>query len=157
MNADQYNNWKTLSLGLGAHGYPTLTPARRAKLLAAIEDCLQEVACEGLDRVGTWDSGVRIDERCWSESVSSLVNDYLDAHRYAVGEPGGVRRGRFGTMLMACVRAGFDVAVAPSGGVVGFTVGDLRRIFDGALPDWVAGWFSPALAPSVPSEAGVWL
>jgi hypothetical protein len=36
-----------------------------------------------------------------------------------------------------CVRAGFDCAVKPSMGVLGFTAGDLRRMYPEGVPDWV--------------------
>ena len=45
-----------------------------------------------------------------------------------------------------CVRAGCDMAAEPSAGVVGFTVGDLRKMWaPRELPDWVTeGWTGEA-------------
>ena len=39
--------------------------------------------------------------------------------------------------VSCCIRAGFDCAVSPSMGVVGFTAGDLRRMYPKGVPDWV--------------------
>ena len=39
--------------------------------------------------------------------------------------------------VMCCVRAGLDLASAPSAGVVGFTVCDLRKMYPEGIPDWI--------------------
>lgn len=36
-----------------------------------------------------------------------------------------------------CVRAGLDVAVSPSAGVVGFTAGDIRKMYPNGVPKWI--------------------
>lgn len=38
----------------------------------------------------------------------------------------------------SCIRAGLDLAAAPSAGVVGFTAGDIRRMYPEGVPDWIA-------------------
>lgn len=164
MNELQCERWKQMSLGL-ARSYTDLTPARKKKLLAEVEECIDWVVCNGLETVDDWDSGVRYGKG-WHEryeSASTRVDTYLWDNRYKFERENkhGVEvvRGRFGDMLSACVRAGFDMAVAPSGGVVGFTVGDLRDVFDGEIPDWIADQFAenkPALLAAGRDE-GVWL
>ena len=78
-----------------------------------------------------------------------------------------------------CIRAGLDTAAEASMGVVGFTAGDLRRMYPGGVPDWVSGgdekWTVHRMAPvplgmietappevngtfaEMPDDAGVWL
>jgi len=163
MNELQFSRWKQLSTGL-ARSYKTLTPRRMKKLLAEIEECIERIVSCGLDTVADWDQSVQHGPGFHDhyQSASASANDYLWDNRYKFeryinGEP-EVIRGRFGDMLLACVRAGFDVAVSPSAGVVGFTVGDLRDIFDGTIPDWIADHFSePAALRSAPATDGVWL
>jgi len=41
--------------------------------------------------------------------------------------------------VRCCIRAGMDMAVHPSMGVVGFTAGDLRRMYPEGVPDWITG------------------
>lgn len=41
----------------------------------------------------------------------------------------------------ACIRAGLDMACEPSAGVVGFTVGDLRRMYPEGVPSWLTEQF----------------
>lgn len=38
-----------------------------------------------------------------------------------------------------CIRAGLDMASAPSAGVAGFTAGDIRRMYPEGVPDWLFG------------------
>ena len=44
---------------------------------------------------------------------------------------------QWGSPVSCCIRAGLDTAVAPSGGVVGFTIGDLRKMYPEGVPEWV--------------------
>lgn len=154
MNEQQLERWKQLSAGLARSAFPSLTPARQQKLLAAIEDFIDGLTSWGdLDDIHSWDGpGVY---------VCDEMSSYLWDHRYEFErERKGCREavlGRFGDMLSACIRAGFDVAVAPSAGVVGFTVCDLRGAFGGSLPDWVTNWFEPPLPAGVADGEGVWL
>lgn len=39
--------------------------------------------------------------------------------------------------VSCCVRAGIDFAADPSAGVIGFTAGDVRRMYPEGVPDWV--------------------
>lgn len=48
---------------------------------------------------------------------------------------------KVGTALRCCIRAACDVAVAPSAGVLGFTVGDLRQMWPEGIPAWVNKFF----------------
>ena len=54
--------------------------------------------------------------------------------------------------VACCVRAGFDCAVKPSMGVLGFTAGDIRRMYPEGLPDWVTNgeWETIAVKGVVP-------
>lgn len=163
MNALQYERWRQLSIGL-ARSYRTLTPQRQKLLLEEVANCIDWVICNGLDTVDAWDSSVRGKGHLYYEAASTRVGDYLWQHRYEFermyrnGETELIR-GRFGDMLSACVRAGFDMAVAPSAGVIGFTVGNLRDVFDGLIPDWITDQFGEnkrALLEADRDE-GVWL
>lgn len=44
---------------------------------------------------------------------------------------------QWGGPVHCCVRAGLDFAAAPSQGVIGFTAGDVRRMYPEGVPDWV--------------------
>lgn len=39
--------------------------------------------------------------------------------------------------VRCCIRAGIDFACEPSAGVIGFTAGDVRRMYPEGVPEWV--------------------
>lgn len=153
MTEQQHERWKLLSLGL-AQTYKSLTPQRREKLLRAVEGCLDWiVGSHELSEIRDWDGNEG------SAYVCDDLSDYMWEYRYEMERGGEIHRGRFGDMLSACVRAGFDVAVSPSLGVIGFTAGDLRDACGGETPDWVVGFFGDQAASflTAPRDASVWL
>lgn len=44
---------------------------------------------------------------------------------------------QWGGPVCCCIRGGLDCASAPSAGVIGFTAGDIRRMYPKGVPDWV--------------------
>lgn len=44
----------------------------------------------------------------------------------------------WGGPVSSCVRAGLDVAVSMSAGVLGFTAGDVRHMYPEGVPDWIS-------------------
>jgi len=65
-------------------------------------------------------------------------------------------------MLSATCRAAMDVIGEPGGGVLGWTVGDIKRMYDGQLPEWFdTGWKNEndgeVKLQNEPDEIGVWL
>ncbi len=63
-------------------------------------------------------------------------------------------RGQWCGPIRCCLRAGLDLASpAPTSGVVGFTAGDLRRMYQEGVPDWVKGdkpWTTQVIDSVVP-------
>lgn len=155
MNRTQLKRWLKVSIGLANSGYPTITPKRRELLIAEITCFIETVTSSfALDQIKDWDGN---GGGCY---VCDELSTFLWDNRYEFERErnGGceVARGRFGTALSCCIRAGFDMAVAPSGGVVGYTVGDLRKIFAGKLPKWISNQFTDELALAGDHE-GIWL
>jgi hypothetical protein len=98
--------------------------------------------------------------RAWMQPwcVSDMVSEHLDGYR---GYVPGCRACRtyademecrcdeiehlyyeqwddqWGGPVHSCIRAGLDFASEPSLGVLGFTAGDLRRMYPEGVPDWV--------------------
>lgn len=46
---------------------------------------------------------------------------------------------RWSAPVHCCIRAGIDMASEPSMGVMGFTAGDIRRMYPEGVPDWLFG------------------
>lgn len=69
---------------------------------------------------------------CVRDQVYDFFDEYLEWNKKEQ-EYGG----KFFNQITCCLRAGFDLAVSPSAGVIGFTAGDLRRMWKGKVPGWV--------------------
>lgn len=63
------------------------------------------------------------------------------------------------TKMQCCVRAGADVAVAPSAGVLGWTAGDLSAMWaPRPLPQWVRNYFTDDFdITTAPAKEPIWL
>ena len=109
--------------------------------------------------------GVGDDFSTWSWD-NIIVRDWMDEidHRWAAiheeifGDDDLITEPIFDSIrdpVHCCVRAGLDIASAPSAGVIGFTAGDLRRMYAEGLPDWVKGAFTAF--DEIKDDQGVWL
>ncbi|MCL6653527.1 hypothetical protein A6R70_14640 [Agrobacterium rubi] len=155
MSPEQYERWKDFSTRMARCAFPNATPARRTK----IED---EVAHffyvkfdddpQSIEEVTDWDGSPSY----VGDQVSSFLNPHYHEKEFANGrvEPRG---NKFENQVSCCIRAGLDLASSPSGGVLGFTVGDLRAMYPEGLPDWVTEGYEPPITPDTPNDAGVWL
>ena len=139
MTYKQFRRWESFAMRMAKHCYPKATKARKAKIIEEVKDYfywrrLQKDWSEITD----WDGNG--DNYCLCDQVREFFEKYLHYSRREDDYTG-----RFHEQIVCCIRAGFDVAVEPSGGVIGFTVGDVKRMWNGAIvPDWVKeGWDSP--------------
>lgn len=142
MTVEQYRHWVRFSMSM-AWRYPNATKNRRKRLASEVKRwffwrSFQKDWCHMID----WDNSERLpeSERRTSRFVDydyccDLFSDFFEEHNYHHRDPD--REYRFYTQLACCIRAGIDVASEPSCGVVGFTVGDLKRIFGGNVPEWI--------------------
>jgi len=86
----------------------------------------------------SWDQ----DDPCLTDAVSEFFNDWLytlpaldsDEAEYLACEQ---FLDQWLGPVVCCIRAGIDCACESSAGVLGFTAGDLRRMFPEGVPDWV--------------------
>jgi len=63
------------------------------------------------------------DEGCRCEEIQELCYEQWDD--------------QWGGPVRCCIRAGLDCASSPSAGVIGFTAGDVRRMYPEGVPEWV--------------------
>lgn len=148
MTPEQFERWQDFGSRMARHGWPHATEARKVQIAMAVEDFIsryREVAGE----IDNWDGG---------GPGSIYLCDDLKTwlwDNYAYREDG--EQTRFEVQVSCCVRAGFDRAVYPSAGVVGFDVGMLRRMYDGEIPAWVIEGYEPPITADTPDDTGVWL
>lgn len=148
MTKEQHRRWLDFSSRLARHGYPEATDARKEKIRDMVEGFIKQYAdiCADVDG---WDGNGQV-------YPCDDLGEWLCSHDIHMPQDAS-QVTRFESQVSACVRAGLDVAVEPSAGVVGFDVGTLRRMFDGAVPAWVMEWFEPPLTGREPDSEGVWL
>lgn len=132
---------------MATHVFPAMTARRKERLISEVEGFLSCLRDASPGEVGTWDEGTPLNI-CIGDWASEYYQ-HLDA-----GDPEVDRPGRFYNRVICCVRAAVDLAIEASAGVLGFTVGDLRRMYDGEVPAWISDQYEPAIAGQ-PDEATI--
>ena len=109
------------------------------------------VAANGLEDITDWDHAPHICD--WF--TAALEDDDHLHYRYdgTTERPFG---NRFANQVQCCIRAGFDVAVEPSAGVVGFNLGMIRRMFGDDIPQYVRDFYREPL-DLLPDDTPLWL
>ena len=144
MTPEQYERWMDFSDRMALHGWPDATEARKKKIREYVSWFISNQDWH-MDQIKSWDNGpVYV-----CDELSTFLWD-----QFHIDRP---EQSKFENQISCCVRAGFDVAVAPSAGVVGFDVGMLRRMYDNNVPDWIAKFFEPPLTDADLDTDGVWL
>jgi hypothetical protein len=152
MTPIQYRRWRRLAAGLAKHGFEGITDARREKIADEVTHiifCI--VRAYPMGDIHDWDGNRG------SVYVCDYVDERLSEHYHTKYTTDKEKGNRFLAQVRACVRAGFDVAVEPSAGVIWFTVGDLRSIFPNGLPEWVQTHFESPITDDVPDNIKAWL
>ena len=144
MTPEQYERWMDFSDRMALHGWPDATEARKKQLQEYVFWFISNQDWH-MGRIESWDNG------------PVYVCDELDTFLWDQFHNDRPEQTKFENQISCCVRAGFDVAVAPSAGVVGFDVGMLRRMYDNNVPDWIAKFFEPPLTDADLDTDGVWL
>lgn len=164
MNREQFANWKDFSLRM-AKTYPGASKRTREWLERMVHDGIDWILCNvSYKDVVDWDKtkgdespSTRMRDWCWDNADCERENS-----------KGGLTRAymnwkeRYGNRLCACIRAGLDMATRIGGGVVGFTVGDLKRMYPEGIPDWVSAHYTneagaPADLNTGKDEDSIWL
>lgn len=174
MTREQYERWVDFATRM-ARTYPQRNAAMREAFESCVVNFIECHTSDGKDIAGVsgWDegkngSGYACDH--FSEWWWSTMRVWYDAPRdyYEDRRRGGTPKAferweeRWVTPVSCCIRAGLDMASAPSAGVVGFTVGDLKRMYPEGIPAWVSEGMmddegKPVDLNAEPASQGVWL
>lgn len=148
----QYLRWKFFAIGMAKHCFLKATESRRSKLLDELEEYLNWIGEPWGDAPPEYSEFTS-----WDENIIDHVESYFSQY-YHEDFNGRERGNKYLNQLQCCLRAGVDVAVSPSGGVVGFTLGDVKNIFHRHLPLWVrAFWEHDPRIDTLPDDTPVWL
>ena len=135
---EQFLRWEDFAIRMAEHCFPHATEARRNKILYQVKDYFHWRRYQNdWPDIMDWDGNN--DDYFLGDQVDDFFEEYLHYN-----PRNGCCTGKFHNQITCCIRAGFDMAVKQSGGVLGFTAGDVRRMWDGEVPDWVKeDWVSP--------------
>ena len=96
----------------------------------ALPDCPD---CRGIGHFRHWNTAPYVCDVLSSYDEAWVPNYWGDLE----GDAWERHQDRWAGPAVACIRAGLDAAVGRSGGVLGFTAGDLRRMYPEGVPEWV--------------------
>lgn len=133
MNKKQFLRWKDFSIRMAKYCFPKATKERKEKMSEVINSFFAERENDYKD---FWDWG----GNNGSETLSDYVDEYFEEYQHWNSRE-ECYTGKFYNQVTSCIRAGFDVAVSPSGGVLGFRVCDLYRMWNNKVPSWVKLFF----------------
>lgn len=147
MTQEQYDNWKDFTTRMGATVYKNLTLKRKEKIKSQIANYFQ-----WRDFQNDWPDILDWDGNGDDYFLGEAVDEFFDEYRHWSRKE-GCYTGKFYNQITCCIRAGFDMAVKQSGGVLGFSVGDIRQMYDGNVPLWV----TPNHFNNEPNDTPIWL
>lgn len=150
MNAKQILFWQGVARAMCHNFWPHLTDARKARLWADMQCFIDAHKDEPVDG--------------WQEDYC-LLDSFHDYFYYDYGASINREYGDFWEIddnpryfynQLRCVARASTNAVFPNdpAGVLGFTVGDMRRVFGGELPDWFLAQYERA-AGEMPDDAWI--
>jgi len=127
-----------------------VTPERKSKIREEVVDYIERF--RGFPVVG-WDDK--------HSDAGEYICDHFDEwfSKYYIEKHGEWEQSNFLVSIACAVRAGLDIARPDraQGGVVGFTVGNLKAMFPEGIPDYITNYFDPPLPADAKDEEPVWL
>lgn len=133
MTNEQFKRWAQCAIRMAIHCTEG-TEARKKKVVKEVKDYFRwRIFQQDWHDIHDWDGNKDTYYLC--DTVREFFEKYL--HWNSKNEE---YEGRFHDQIVCCIHAGFDMAVpdgASAGGVIGYTVGDVRKMFNGIIPDWL--------------------
>jgi len=178
LNDQQYRNWRDFALRMARVCYATSTRPPASWIFEQVEDFIDSYR-EEHEQICSWDESTNVFRSSVCDEFADLEAELTPAFDLAYDAENDWRRDddepidydeldrrselasdqwqrQFLGPVACCVRAGLDMATHVTGGVVGFTVADLRAMFPDGVPAYVQRHYANEL-DGVEPRAGVWL
>jgi len=182
MTKEQYEQWCDFSRRMALRAdFGLRHRPSRAWVIEHVEDVLASFA-DDYASIHSWDYGDDhnypcdalddaefYEKPCFESQITSQVmknghyshwadtDDELESEIQRRSELARVQwSGQWWEPVGCCVRAGLDMATKIGGGIVGFTVGDMRRMYPEGLPKFVTRHYDRSLLIAK-AQDGVWL
>ena len=161
MTQQQFERWKDFALRMARTCFVRSRRPDAQWIENAVTDFFYELDEDVVACIVNWENSNNYPggNRC-HELVCDLVSEMLDGylgcserckvclwpHNYPEGDCRCEEKrqlyheqwqDQWGEPVRCCLRAGLDCASEPSSGVIGFTAGDVRRMYPAGVPDWV--------------------
>ena len=185
MTPEQYSRWYRFALRMAHRGFPRIPRKSRKKVAGMVKDffrSLSNYVDDYVSRVVDWDNTEDCDKckeavlqknyaytrNCGCSfcpgDVAAMMNEHWNPY-YWDSQDGQYRRWNetWQNRVECCLRAGLDLAAAPSCGVVGFEICDLRRMYRSNVPAWISEQYTdkrtgmPANFNQGECAVGIWL
>jgi len=135
MDIEQATKVKELAINFASKAIAKRCDYRK-RLVDVIEDIF---SCGEIEDVVDWDNG--------NPDMSDHIDDYFVPCGFTV---------KFQDDVSCSIRIAVDLLIKQGGGVVGYTVGDLKKAFDGEIPNFICERYEGDLNSADESE-GIWL
>jgi hypothetical protein len=179
---DKFNRWHNFSFRMAKTCYSQRKSPSFTWILATLDQCFEHIKEEGVDCFESWDQVIHdsgdnpttqvlcdwfqkvVEYEVWvkprdfatvkEEKQLDKWDDRADFDKYDQVKEEIVSR--VCEPVHCCLRAGLDLVGEQSGGVLGFTVGDLKRMYPEGIPEWITSKFTEDLNQAEDKQ-GVWL
>ncbi len=137
MTSEQLERWKDFSLRMAKSCYATNRRPYVWQIIENVEWFFDLLDDDDVPNIVDWDSEPYVCDMC-SHHEEKWIPHYWSLP-YDDEVPGVYEKaqGQWADPVRCCIRAGLDMASSPSAGVVGFTAGDIRRMYPEGVPAWV--------------------
>jgi hypothetical protein len=172
MNLIQYERWKDFSIRMAKTVYAESTQPTGEWITEKVElyfsDLEKYQGLDVLESTTAWDQAGENGFHPCDYMIEKEAEWMPDWMRYAYDDATdeielfeSECRHRFDevffTPVRCCLRAGIDLACDPSSGVLGFTVGCVRKMYPEGIPYWVEECWDDCVLHAAPDEADILL
>lgn len=155
MTGEQFERWKDFASRMARTCFTGRRRPTSTWIIEQVDDWFAGLWQREWEAWSSWDDGISDAVSEWADSPAFFCPT---CHRRATTEmrhPGYMRwregctcdeieplayekwQDQWMGPVYCCLRAGSDFACEPSAGVIGFTAGDVRRMYPEGVPEWV--------------------
>jgi len=136
MTKTQFSRWIKFSMAMVRRTSLANTSRRKHKMCQEIKSFFREIQRNyALKNILDWD-GNYINGR-ESICVCDIAEESLEHYKKWDEKTEWYYERKFADGISAAIRAGFDICVRQSGGVLGFTIKDIKAMYRGNVPLWL--------------------
>ena len=130
MTPEQIERWKQVAKGMCFHLWEHKTEARKARLWKEVESFIDELSPY---EITSWEDSPHYPCDWFTEFFYEYEYRFNREGEFVASRD---HYSRFYNQLSFVCRASIDLVTNTGGLCIGVTVGDMKRVFGGSLPEW---------------------